>query len=49
MEWKKMQDEKKKEEDVSEKDEDKQMQKDMTLEELINFVTTNDDTEEPEV
>ena len=49
MEWKKMQDEKKMEEGGDERDEDKQMQKDMTLEELINFVTTNDDTEEPEV
>ena len=49
MEWEKMQDEKKKEEDGTGRGEDKQLQKDMTLEELINFVTTNDDTEEPEV
>ena len=44
-----MQDEEKKEEDVSEKEEDKQMQKYMSLEDLIKFVTTNEDTEEPEV
>ena len=47
--WEKMQDEKKKVEGGIGTDEDKQMQKDMTLEELIKLVTTSDDTEEPEV
>ena len=44
-----MQDEKKKEEDGNGGDEDKQIQKDITLEELIQLVTANDDTEEPEM
>ena len=44
-----MQDEKKKEEDGGEKEEDKQIKTDLTLEELIKFVTTSDDSEEPEV
>ena len=45
----KMQDEKKKVEGGIGTDEDKQMQKDLTLEDLIKFVTTNEDPEESEV
>ena len=47
--WEKMQDEKKKVEGGIGTDEDKQMQKDLTLEDLIKFVTTNEDPEESEV
>ena len=47
--WEKMQDEKKKVEGGIGTDEDKQIQKNMILEDLIKLVATNDDPEEPEV